>query len=31
VEAGDWVRVIAMHDLHLIVRRLGAEEGKPQA
>ncbi len=31
VEAGDWVRVIAIHDLHLIVRRLGAEESAPRA
>jgi membrane-bound serine protease (ClpP class) len=31
VEAGDWVRVIAIHDLQLIVRRLGAEEAGPQA
>jgi hypothetical protein len=31
VEAGDWVRVIAIHDLQLIVRRLDAEEAGSQA
>jgi membrane-bound serine protease (ClpP class) len=31
VEADDWVRVIAIHDLQLIVRRLGAEEIESQA
>jgi membrane-bound serine protease (ClpP class) len=31
VEADDWVRVIAIHDLQLIVRRLGAEDIESQA
>jgi membrane-bound serine protease (ClpP class) len=31
VEAGDWVRVVAMHDLRLIVRRLKIEEAESQA
>lgn len=26
VEAGDWVRVVGMHELHLVVRRLDKEE-----
>jgi len=29
-EAGDWVRVVAIHDLHLIVRALSAEETRPR-
>jgi membrane-bound serine protease (ClpP class) len=31
VEAGDWVRVVAMHDLRLIVRRLEIKEDGSQA
>jgi membrane-bound serine protease (ClpP class) len=30
-EAGDWVRVVAMHDLRLIVQRIDREVTKPQA
>jgi membrane-bound serine protease (ClpP class) len=29
VDAGDWVRVVAVHDLRLIVRRLDAEQVQP--
>jgi membrane-bound serine protease (ClpP class) len=30
-EAGDWVRVVAMHDLRLIVRRLETKDAESQA
>ncbi|HET9221014.1 MAG TPA: NfeD family protein, partial [Roseiflexaceae bacterium] len=30
VEAGDWVRVVAMHDLRLIVQRIDEEATQPQ-
>jgi membrane-bound serine protease (ClpP class) len=31
VESGDWVRVVAMHDLRLIVRRIDAEATQSEA
>jgi membrane-bound serine protease (ClpP class) len=30
-EAGDWVRIVAMHELRLIVQRIDGEATKPQA